>query len=184
MFERSIKMGDYIQLDDKLRGRVTDIRMRSTTIKTNENIDVIVPNQNFIQNNVINWTMDDNLRRFEIPFGVRYGTNLQQVIDIVLKAVKESGFDVCTHPETRYTRVLMTEMGDSSVNFVLFVWIKGREILYPTRISSRFLILIYNALNEHNIEIPFPQRDLHIRSIDDNLHIPIDINNNTKETRQ
>ena len=183
MFEHSIKIGDYIQLNDKIRGRVTDIRMRSTTIKTNENIDVIVPNQNFIQNNVINWTMDDRLRRFEIPFGVRYGTNPQQVIDVVLKAVKESGFDDIYRSRTRYTRVLMTEMGDSSVNFVLLVWIKGREILYPTRTSSRFLILIYNALNEHNIEIPFPQRDLHIRSIDDNVHIPIDINSNTKENR-
>ena len=169
MFERSIKIGDYIQLSDDIRGRVTDIRMRSATIRTNANIDVIVPNQNFIQNNVINWTMKDNLKRFEIPFGVKYGTTPQQVIDVILKAVKESGFKDIYSSRTRYTRVIMTEMGDSSVNYNLFVWVRGREILYPKRTISRFLILIYNALNEHNIEIPFPQVDLHVRSIEATL---------------
>ncbi len=169
MFERSIKIGDYIQLSDDIRGRVTDIRMRSATIRTNANIDVIVPNQNFIQNNVINWTMKDNLKRFEIPFGVKYGTTPQQVIDVILKAVKESGFKDIYSSRTRYTRVIMTEMGDSSVNYNLFVWIRGREILYPKRTTSRFLILIYNALNENNIEIPFPQVDLHVRSIEATL---------------
>jgi small-conductance mechanosensitive channel len=174
MFERNIKIGDYIQLDETLRGRVTDIRMRSTTIKTNANIDVIIPNQNFIQDNVVNWTMEDNLKRFEIPFGVKYGTNPQQVIDVILKAVKESGFTDVYTSRTRYTRVLMIEMADSSINFELFVWIKGKNILYPKRTTSRFLILIHNALNAHNIEIPFPQIDLHIRSIDTDLHITND----------
>ena len=171
MFERSVKIGDYIQINDDLRGRVTDIRMRSTTIKTNANIDVIIPNQNFIQNNVINWTMTDNIKRFEIPFGVKYGTNPQEVIDVLLKAVKESDFKDIYNSRTHFTRVLMTEMGDSSINFNLFVWIKGREILYPKRTTSRFLILIYDALNEHNIEIPFPQVDLHVRSIEAALPI-------------
>ena len=171
MFERSVKIGDYIQINDDMRGRVTDIRMRSTTIKTNANIDIIIPNQDFIQNNVINWTMTDNIKRFEIPFGVKYGTNPQQVIDVILKAVKESGFQDIYTSRTRYTNVIMTEMGDSSVNFNLFVWIKGREILKPKRTTSKFLILIYNTLNEHNIEIPFPQVDLHVRSIEAALPI-------------
>ncbi|SFV54496.1 Potassium efflux system KefA protein / Small-conductance mechanosensitive channel [hydrothermal vent metagenome] len=171
MFERSVKIGDYIQINDDMRGRVTDIRMRSTTIKTNANIDIIIPNQDFIQNNVINWTMTDNIKRFEIPFGVKYGTNPQQVIDVILKAVQESGFQEIYTSRTRYTNVIMTEMGDSSVNFNLFVWIKGREILKPKRTTSKFLILIYNTLNEHNIEIPFPQVDLHVRSIEAALPI-------------
>jgi len=167
MFERSIKIGDYVQLpENNLRGHVTDIRMRSTTINTNENIDIIVPNQNFIQHNVINWTMNDKIRRFEIPFGVKYGTDAEQVIGIILKAVNQSGFpDIYTSNEKR-TRVIMTEMGESSVNFELFIWVKGNDTLYPKRTTSRFLILIYKALNENNIEIPFPQRDLHIRSMD------------------
>jgi len=183
MFEHSIKIGDYIQLDETLRGRVTDIRMRSTTIKTNANIDVIIPNQNFIKNNVVNWTMEDNLMRFEIPFGVKYGTNPQQVIDVILKSVKESGFTDVYTSRTRFTRVLMTEMADSSINFNLFVWVKGKEILHPKRTMSRFLILIYNALNAHNIEIPFPQRDLHVRSIEAGLHISTD-NPSTQTTNE
>jgi len=166
MVERSVKIGDYIQLDDNLRGHVVDIKMRSITVNTNSNIDVIVPNQDLIQNRVINWTMNDKIRRFEIPFGVAYGTDPQKVIDVVLKAVKESNFNDIYTTQERHTRVIMTGMGDSSVNFELFVWLVGREILYPKRTTSRFLILIYNALYENGIEIPFPQQDLHIKSIE------------------
>ncbi len=173
MVERSIKIGDYIQLDNDIRGHVVDIKMRSITINTNSNIDVIVPNQDLIQNRVINWTMNDKIRRFEIPFGVAYGTDPQKVIDVVLEAVKNSKFnDIYTGSE-RYTRVVMTGMGNSSVDFELFVWINGREILYPKRTTSRFLILIYNALYANGIEIPFPQQDLHIRSVDSALPIVI-----------
>jgi len=171
MFERSIKIGDYIQLSDDLRGRVTDIRMRSTTIKTNANIDVIIPNQNFIQNNVINWTMEDSIKRFKIPFDVKYGTVAQDVINIVLKAVNERNFSDMYVSRTRYARVLMTGMGDSSVNFELLVWVKGKAVIHPRRTTSRFLILIYTTLNDNNIEIPFPQRDLHIRTIETTLPI-------------
>jgi len=171
MFERSIKIGDYIEINDNMKGRVTDIRMRSTTIKTNANIDIIIPNQNFIQNNVVNWTMTDNIKRFEIPFDVKYGTNPQQVIDVLLKAVKESGFKDIYSSRTHFTKIIMTEMGNSSVNFNLFVWIKGKGTIQPKRTTSRFLILIYNAFNEHNIEMPFPQVDLHVRSIEATLPI-------------
>ena len=179
MVERSVKIGDYIQLDSDIRGHVVDIKMRSITINTNSNIDVIVPNQDLIQNRVINWTMNDKIRRFEIPFGVAYGTDPQKVIDVVLEAVKNSNFnDIYTTPE-RYTRVIMTDMGDSSVDFELFVWVIGQAILYPRRTTSRFLILIYNALYANGIEIPFPQRDLHIRSVDTTL--PVSIQTDTKE---
>ena len=166
MFERSIKIGDYIELSDTLSGRVTDIRMRSITITTNANIDIIVPNQELIQNRVINWTMNDKIRRFEIPFGVAYGTEPGQVISVVMEAVGKSGFEDIYTSRDRQTQVIMTGMGDSSVNFTLFVWIKGTKTLWPKRTTSRFLILIYNALNEAGITIPFPQRDLHIRSVD------------------
>lgn len=169
MFERSIKIGDYIELGENLRGHVTDIRMRSTTINTNSNIDVIVPNQNFVQNNVVNWTMNDDIRRFEIPFGVKYGTKPEVVIKVVLDALKNSGFTDIYTSRRRFSRVIMTGMGDSSVNFELFVWVKGHEILFPKRTASRFLILIYNALYANNIEIPFPQRDLHLRSVDEEV---------------
>ena len=166
MFERSIKIGDYVELDDNLRGHISDIRMRSTTITTNDNIDVIVPNQDLIQNRVVNWTMNDRLRRFRIPFGVAYGTDVEKVEKVILEAVRTAGFTDIYESGRRRTRVIMTGMGDSSVDFDLFVWVKGREILYPRRTESRFLKLIYKTLNIHGIEIPFPQRDIHIRSVD------------------
>ena len=173
MFEKSIKIGDYIELSEDLKGHVTGINMRSTTINTNSNIDVIVPNQNFIQNNVINWTMNDEIRRFQIPFGVAYGTKLQTVVDVIKDAVKKSGFkDVLDTPK-RHTRVIMVGMGSSSVDFQLFVWIKGLETLYPKRTTSRFLVLVYDALYANGIEIPFPQQDLHIKSIDESVNFQI-----------
>jgi len=175
MVERSIKIGDYVQLDEKLMGHVVDIKMRSITVNTNANIDVIVPNQDLIQNRVVNWTMNDKIRRFEIPFDVAYGTDPKKVIDVVEKAVRQSNFKDIYISEGEYTQVIMTEMGSSSVNFELFVWLQGKSILYTRRTTSRFLILIYNALYENNIEIPFPQQDLHIRSVD--AEFPVVIRN-------
>jgi len=163
MFERSVKVGDFVELSDSLRGRVLDIRMRSTIISTNANINVIVPNQNFIENNVINWTMHDMIKRFEIPFGVAYGTKPQVVVDIIMRAVENSGFTDLYKDNEKTTRVVMTKMNNSSVDFELFVWIKGDNILRPKRTISRFLILIYDTLYENGIEIPFPQMDIHMK---------------------
>ena len=175
MFERSVKIGDFVEINGELRGYITDIRMRSTTINTNDNIDVIVPNQSFIENNVINWTMRDNLRRFSIPFGVKYGTDPQKVIDIITKAVLESEYKNEIHDTAdKRTRVIMTGMGDSSVDFELLLWIEGAKMRRPRRTKSEFLIIIYNTLYANNIEIPFPQRDLHIRTNEAGLCITKD----------
>ena len=171
MFERSIKIGDFVELSDTLRGHVSDIRMRSTTLNTNGNIDVIVPNRNFIEGNVINWTMHDKLKRFDIPFGVAYGTKLEHVIDVILEAVANSGYKDILVTQDKYTNVIMTGLGSSSVNFTLQVWIHGEEILAPSKTTSRFLIIIYNTLYAHGIEIPFPQHDLHIKSLDKDIHL-------------
>jgi len=166
MLERSVKIGDYIEIDENTRGRVTDIKMRSITVNTNSNIDVTIPNQSLIENQVINWSMNDRIKRFEIPFGVAYGTSPQKVIDVILEAVKRDDCKNIFNSKERHTRVVMTGMGNSSVDFELFIWIAGKEIFYPKRTTSKFLIIIYDALYEHGIEIPFPQQDIHIRSID------------------
>lgn len=164
MFERSVRVGDFVELSDSLRGHIVDIRMRSTVLRTNENINIIVPNQNFIQNNVINWTMNDSIKRFEIPFGVAYGTKPELVIDVILKAVNEKHFDDVYEKDDKRTKVIMTKMDNSSVNFELLVWIIGDEILHPRSTISRFLIVIYDTLYENGISIPFPQLDLHIKN--------------------
>ncbi|WP_052433614.1 mechanosensitive ion channel family protein [Sulfurospirillum arsenophilum] len=173
MFERSIKIGDFVELSDTLRGHVTDIRMRATTLNTNGNIDVIVPNRNFIEGNVINWTMHDKLKRFDIPFGVAYGTKPEHVSAVIVEAVANSGYKDILVTQDKYTNVIMTGLGSSSVNFILQVWIHGEEILAPSKTTSRFLIIIYNTLNAHGIEIPFPQHDVHIKSVDENVHLSL-----------
>lgn len=173
MFERSIKVGDYIEITDQLKGQVMDIRMRSTTINTNSNIDVIVPNQDLIQKHVINWTMSDDIKRYDIPFSVAYGTDTNKVLDVILNAVKECGFDDLYESNRYHSQVVMTGMNHSGVDFELLVWLKGNNILSPKTTISRFLILIYKTLNENGIEIPFPQRDLHIRSIEDDVQLTI-----------
>jgi len=172
MFEKSIKIGDYIEIDDTIRGYVTDIRLRSTTIKTNDNIDIVIPNQSFIQNNVINWTMNDKIRRFSIPFGVAYGTNVHKVIKVIEDAILQSEYkkDIINSKEYQ-TQVVLTKMNDSSVDFELLVWVKGEMLNKPRRTKSKFLIIIYDTLYKNGIEIPFPQQDIHIKSIKAPLNI-------------
>ena len=179
MFERSIKVGDYVEVDNH-RGYVTDIRMRATTINTNENIDIIIPNQAFIQDNMINWTMSDQVRRFSIPFSVAYGTDVHKVIEVVREAILESEYrEHIVENKVQWTRVIMTEMAESSVNFELLVWVKGEKVRMPNRTKSEFLVIIYDTLYTHEIKIPFPQRDLHIRSVDEEVSFVIGKENNT-----
>jgi len=169
MFEKSIKVGDYIQIDENTRGEVIDISMRSTIIRTNDNINLIIPNQTFIQNNVINWTLGDDIVRFRIPFGVAYGSDIDKVEKVILEALDKSNLPFI-RVESYFgsadvkPRVVFLEMGDSSLNFELFVWVKGVYAKRPRRTKSEFLKLIYNTLNENNIEIPFPQNDIHFRN--------------------
>jgi small-conductance mechanosensitive channel len=162
MFEKSIKIGDYIQLDEDTRGTVTDIRMRSLTIRTNDNIDLIVPNQNFIQNIVTNWTLNDKSRRFRIPFGVAYGTEVKTVEKVVLEAVKDMKLP---HYKigAKKPQIIFTSLGDNSINFELFVWVKDELTLRPRYTTSEFLKTIYKALNDADINIPFPQQDVYIK---------------------
>ncbi len=165
MFENSMKVGDYIQIDENTRGEVMDISMRSTIIRTNDNVDLIIPNQTFIQNNVINWTLNDDSIRFRIPFGVEYGVKIEEVENVVLKALEKSDIPyIKKHPKFDVTpKVIFIEMGESSLNFELFVWVRGEYARKPRGTKSEFLKVIYTALNEAGIGIPFPQQDLHIK---------------------
>ncbi len=178
MFEKSIKIGDIIELDPNLVGKVVSINMRATIINTYDNIDVIIPNQTLFTSNVINWTMSDDIRRLRIPFGVAYGTDIDKVESAILSELYESDLDFIRKDENRKPKIVMIEMSDSSVNFELFVWVhvvenKGKKILI-----SEFLKLIYKALYKHNIEIPFPQMDIHVKDIKDKLVIKKEDNNN------
>lgn len=168
MFERSIRIGDFIEISDVLKGTVTDIRIRSTVIKTFDNIDVVVPNSSFIQNNVINLTLDDKIRRLHIPFGVAYGTEVETVQKSILDELKQSELNYHKGKD-KEPLIRMLGMGASSVDYELLVWVEWGNRHKPAALASDFLILIYKTLYKHNIEIPFPQLDLHVKQTELNI---------------
>ncbi|MGB5964390.1 MAG: mechanosensitive ion channel domain-containing protein [Sulfurimonadaceae bacterium] len=165
MFERTIRIGDTIEISDTLRGKVTDMRIRSTTIKTWDNIDIVIPNSSFIQNNVINWTLDDVSRRIHIPFGVAYGTKVEDVKKAVLEELALSDLKYIKDDENKKPDIWMITMNNSSVDFELLVWVEWGKTVGPNTLRSDFMILIYNALYRHGIQIPFPQLDLYVKQM-------------------
>ncbi|MFC2164582.1 mechanosensitive ion channel domain-containing protein [Acidobacteriota bacterium] len=159
IFEHPIKIGDMIEFGSQ-RGRVLRIGIRSSTILNWEGAEVIVPNGNLISGEVVNWTLSDRRRRLCITVGVAYGTDPNLVLKI-LKEVAKSHSSVLDSPAPD---ALFTGFGDSSLDFELRFSIP--EFDGWLIIKSEITLAINNALKEANIVIPFPQRDLHLRSID------------------
>jgi small-conductance mechanosensitive channel len=165
MFERTIRIGDVVEISDVLTGTVTDMRIRSTTVKTFDNIDIVVPNSSFIQNNVINLTLEDRIRRMHIPFSVAYGSDISEVKSIVLEALNKSKLFFIRDDEDKKTDVRMTLMNSSSLDLELIVWVNRDLKQKNIPIYSDFLILIYDALRAKNINIPFPQLDVYVKEM-------------------
>lgn len=162
LFEKTLRVGDFVELDNGTVGEVRAIKIRSTLIRTLSNEDILVPNSQFVSSQVTNWTLDDDYRRMAVEFGVAYGTDPHKLIAAVSEAAAR-------HPdavkeETKAPGVIFTGFGDSSLNFKLVVWVKGELVKKPGLAISNFLLLIHDVLKENDIEVPFPQRDLHIRS--------------------
>lgn len=158
LMERPIQVGDRIQLGE-LHGRVSRVKIRATEILTNDNIAVIVPNSEFISQRVINWSRGGNQIRIRVPVHVAYGSDLDQVREALLEAA--GSLDVVLKdpkPEVR-----MTGFGDSALEFELLGW--TRELLHRRgAYISRLNFAIHETLKGHGIEIPFPRRDVHLRS--------------------
>ena len=156
--ERPISIGDRIDVAG-VAGRVTKIQLRSTTVVTNDNITMIVPNADFISNTVTNWSHGDPKVRIRVPVGVAYGTDLKLLQDLLLEAAVE-------HPKALsdpLPLVMFNEFGDSSLNFELAVWTEEMTAT-PIHFTSQMNFIIEKKLRDNDIEIPFPQRDLHVRS--------------------
>ena len=156
--ERPISIGDRIEVAG-VAGRVTKIQLRSTTVVTNDNITMIVPNADFISNTVTNWSHGDPKVRIRVPVGVAYGSDLNLLQQLLLEAAGE-------HPKALRDPspvVLFNEFGDSSLNFELGVWTQEMTAA-PIHFTSEMNFIIEQKLRENDIEIPFPQRDLHVRS--------------------
>ncbi|MBT8113167.1 MAG: mechanosensitive ion channel, partial [Gammaproteobacteria bacterium] len=165
LFEQNIKVGDFVQLDSGMNGVVRGIHVRSTVITTLDNLDIIVPNSELVTAKVVNYTMNEPMFRIHVPFGVAYGSDKTIVAKAGLEAAKnvEVTYD---DGAKRRPQVWLTGFGDSSLNFELIVWVVNKKGLHATPGSWKALYVweIETALEKYGIVIPFPQRDLHLKS--------------------
>jgi small-conductance mechanosensitive channel len=159
LLERPIRLGDRVDVAGVL-GDVVRMAGRSTWVRTNENVVIIVPNAEFISNRVVNWTVNDPQVRFSLPVGVSYNSDPEKVRAVLLATAAQHP-DVLKSPSPD---VLFTGFGDSALNFELRVW-STRQVHTPMILKSDLYFAVFRALTENGIEIPFPQRDLHLKSV-------------------
>jgi small-conductance mechanosensitive channel len=162
LYERPVQIGDMVEVGD-VSGEVKRIGIRSSTIRTFQGAEVIVPNANLIADRVVNWTLSDNRRRMEVKVGVAYGTDPERVLTL-LEEVARANPDVLDEPPPV---VLFAGFGESSLDFELYAWSAAFETTRSTQ--SQLAVAVHRALVEAGIEIPFPQRDLHLRTADPKL---------------
>jgi potassium efflux system protein len=158
LFERPIRVGDTVTVGD-VTGRVSRIQMRATHIVDWDRKELVVPNKLFITGQLINWTLSDTVTRIVMPVGVAYGTDTELVEEILTEAVKECEL-VLDDPEPT---VSFVGFGESALEFKLNVFVK--ELSDRITVTHELHKKIYAALRHHHIEVPFPQRDVHIRSV-------------------
>jgi len=160
LFERPVKTGDWIVVGNT-EGYVKRIRIRATQIQTFDRADVIVPNSELISGQVTNWMLHDPRGRARIPIGVAYGSDTQQVKDVLLQVANEHP-DVITNGSAPEPKVIFRQFGDSSLDFELRCHIENVD--NRINVISDLNFAIDAAFRKHGIEIPFPQRDLHIKN--------------------
>jgi small-conductance mechanosensitive channel len=158
IFGGKIRKGDWIEVEGMM-GKVTDIYLRATKVRTRDNIEYLVPNSNIIANTMVNYTLSSPLIRIELPVGVSYNADPRQVEKILLAAAENEPLVEKTHqPVVRFV-----EYADNSINFEMLIWIDVRKT--PRRkVRSNLYFVIFEELAKAGIEIPFPQRDVHIRT--------------------
>jgi len=162
LLERSLKVGDFVDLQSGLRGHVREIAMRYTRISTNDSLDVLVPNSEFINGRVSNWTLDDSHRRMHIAFGVAYGTHKETVREAgIAAAAKVQG--IMEEGRMR-TQVWLVGYGDSAMNYELIVWANRQLTTHPASTHAKLMWALDDELASRGITIPFPQRDLNVRT--------------------
>ena len=163
LFDRSLKVGDFVELANGVHGRVSDIHIRATRITTNDDIDILVPNSRFITDNVVNLTWRNVSRRSHIPFRVSYGADKDTVRRAALEAAAEVPFTL-TGDAARQPQVWLTGFGESAMEFALVVWLNAGAARRYRGVTAAYNWALHNALEKHHLEMPFPQRDLHVKS--------------------
>lgn len=165
LLDRSVSLGDYIELEDGRSGLVTEMNMRSTTLETFDGKDVVVPNEKFITSSFTNWTHKDAKQRYRVDFSVSYKTDIRSMVELVKAAVAKhpqviSGDDL---PIEERPDCEIDSFGDSGVNMFVEFWMQGVDD-GKNRVGGDLLLIIFETLKENGIEIPYPQRDVHLIS--------------------
>ena len=164
LFDRSLKVGDFVELESGVNGEVRDIKIRATTVVTNDNIDILVPNSEFVGGRVVNWTHRDVSRRLRVPFGVAYGTDKELVKRAALEAAAEVPFTLALDG-VRRPQVWLADFGESSLQFELVTWLTAEATKKPLAVKAAYNWALHSALQRYDIEIPFPQRDVNVRTL-------------------
>lgn len=156
LVERPISVDDFVSVEGQI-GKVTQINMRASIIQTLDNVSIIIPNSKFIESNVINWSHRDPHIRIHCSISVAYGSDVEKVRDVLMKAASELG-EILKKPSPE---VRFKGFGDSALDFELLAWTDHPEKQFA--LQSKLNFAIDAAFREQNIHIPFPQRDLHIQ---------------------
>jgi small-conductance mechanosensitive channel len=160
LFERPMRLGDYVEVDG-FRGRVSAIGIRASTITSADGIETMLPNSTFIEGKLTNWTYSTPQARQMLSIGVAYGTPLRKATDVLQESLGRHGL-VLKDPAPQ---VYLDDYGDSAIKFVLTYWVDMAPTIDRRRIKSDLLHMIERAFAEAGIAIPFPQRDVHLRIV-------------------
>lgn len=164
LFDRSIEVGDFIELEDGVAGEIKSVGARATMILTNDNVNLLVPNSMLLTGRLTNWTRNRATRRIHVPFRVALGADKSLVREAALEAARSVSF---TLPETeaRRTQVWLVGYDESAMKFELVVWPALEAVKRPGGMMAAYYWAIDDALRRHAIEIPWPQTELRIRSL-------------------
>jgi len=163
LFDRSLKVGDFVELASGVHGTVRDILIRATRITTNDGIDILVPNSEFVNGRLVNWTAREGFRRLKVPFHVAYGSDKELVRQVALEAARTVPITL-THEGPRAPQVRFSEFGDWAMKFQLVVWLNAEATRRPGGSTAAYNWALHTALQNHGIRIPLPQHDVHLRS--------------------
>lgn len=162
LFEKSIKVGDIVELQSSVTGKVAEINLRYTRITTPDAIDILVPNSEFISGRVVNWTFADTIRRIHVPFSAAYGTDK----DVVKEAGIAAAMRVRTtiNDDAYQPDVWLVRMGDNALEFELVVWINQETVKIRGATQANYVWALETELSNRGIVVPSPQRDLYLKN--------------------
>lgn len=164
IFDKLVRIGDYIELQTGERGVVAEIGPRATRIRNNDDLDVMIPNSRLIEAPMTNWTHQNGTRRMHIPFTVAFGADKEAVRDCILKAAHGVPFTLHDTKERR-TQVWLVGLGPNGLNFELVVWPALEAVKRPNAAHAAYTWAIEDALRASGFEIPYPQQDLRLRGL-------------------